>query len=91
MKIGWIWLIIQYPLYKDYKNLVGQFIPQSTIVIYIWGILTGTRQASWDKVYGTDPKTGNVSSTSTQSDQSERSPLIPSTGNAKPKKSTPGR
>ncbi|KAI9633898.1 uncharacterized protein MKK02DRAFT_17363 [Dioszegia hungarica] len=46
------WITQQkYPLYKEYKNLVGQFLPQETVLVYLWGTIRGTRKASNEKIY----------------------------------------
>ena len=40
----------QYSLYRTYKGLVGQFLPVETGLIYVWGMIRGTRKGGWEKV-----------------------------------------
>lgn len=38
-------ILIQYPLYATYSQLVGEFLPQETAIKYLWTTLTGTRNS----------------------------------------------
>lgn len=41
----------QYPLYGKYKHLTGQFLPQETALIWLWGTITGSRKKLEQEVY----------------------------------------
>lgn len=41
----------QYPTYTSYKRLVGQFLPQETALLWLWGTLTGSGAKAQKEVY----------------------------------------
>ncbi|WWD19469.1 hypothetical protein CI109_103929 [Kwoniella shandongensis] len=41
----------KYPTYKSYKRLVGQFLPQETALIWLWGKIRGYRAGAKSEVY----------------------------------------
>ncbi|WVQ77995.1 hypothetical protein IAT38_000076 [Cryptococcus sp. DSM 104549] len=43
----------KYPAYQSYKGLVGQFLPQETALIWLWGTITGKRSKKLEEVYTT--------------------------------------
>nr|XP_018260680.1 uncharacterized protein I303_06395 [Kwoniella dejecticola CBS 10117]OBR82838.1 hypothetical protein I303_06395 [Kwoniella dejecticola CBS 10117] len=42
----------KFPAYKSYKRVVGQFLPQETLWLWVIGTVMGTRQRHIEKVYG---------------------------------------
>ncbi|WWC91532.1 uncharacterized protein L201_006478 [Kwoniella dendrophila CBS 6074] len=53
----------KFPVYKQYKRLVGQFLPQETFIICLIGSLTGNRKKNKQVVYGpvSQPERGDLS------------------------------
>nr|ODN99679.1 hypothetical protein L204_02112 [Cryptococcus depauperatus CBS 7855] len=47
----------KYPTFNDYKWLVGEFLPQETVLLWLWGQATGSRPKSVENVYGSVPST----------------------------------
>ncbi|KAK8853059.1 hypothetical protein IAR55_003760 [Kwoniella newhampshirensis] len=41
----------KYPTYKSYRRLVGQFLPQETALIWLWGKILGNREKAKKEVY----------------------------------------
>lgn len=62
-----MWLTEQYPEYKAYKRLVGQFLPQETALLWLWGTVTRSRAADLQEVYTVPKSTARAD---------ERSPLL---------------
>lgn len=42
----------KFPTYWSYRGLVGQFLPQETALIWLWGTLTRSRAKQQKEVYG---------------------------------------
>ncbi|WVQ71568.1 hypothetical protein IAR50_001107 [Cryptococcus sp. DSM 104548] len=41
----------KYPSFKHYKQLVGQFVPQETAILWLWGVVRGTRDQLKKEIY----------------------------------------
>ncbi|RSH91714.1 hypothetical protein EHS25_009083 [Saitozyma podzolica] len=51
------WITTQkYPAYRSYRRLVGEFLPQETFLLWLWGTLRGKRLGLEKEVYMVPPR-----------------------------------